>query len=83
MSMRAIFASTKASTTVLSMSASGLSRACAPMQLALAWLLQRSRNILLIPGTSSVAHLRENLDASMIQIPAEVLRALDSNGGRS
>ena len=52
-----------------------------PMQLALAWLLQRSRNILLIPGTSSVAHLRENLGASTIQIPAEVLRALDSIGG--
>jgi pyridoxine 4-dehydrogenase len=52
-----------------------------PMQLALAWLLQRSRNILLIPGTSSVAHLRENLEASTLQIPAEVLRALDSIGG--
>src|ERR1700730_14055752 len=52
-----------------------------PMQLALAWLLQRSRNILLIPGTSSIAHLRENLDASTIQIPADVLRALDLIGG--
>jgi pyridoxine 4-dehydrogenase len=52
-----------------------------PMQLALAWLLQRSRNILLIPGTSSVAHLRENLAASALQIPAEVLPALDSIGG--
>jgi aryl-alcohol dehydrogenase-like predicted oxidoreductase len=52
-----------------------------PMQLALAWLLQRSGNILLIPGTSSVAHLRENLDASTLRIPAEVLRALDSIGG--
>jgi pyridoxine 4-dehydrogenase len=51
------------------------------MQLALAWLLQRSRNILLIPGTSSVAHLRENLQASTLQIPAEVLRALESIGG--
>lgn len=49
-----------------------------PMQLALAWLLQRSPNILLIPGTSSVAHLRENLAAAMIEIPADVLRALDS-----
>jgi pyridoxine 4-dehydrogenase len=49
-----------------------------PMQLALAWLLQRSRNILLIPGTSSIAHLRDNLDASTLQIPAPVLRALDS-----
>jgi pyridoxine 4-dehydrogenase len=52
-----------------------------PMQLALAWLLHRSRNILLIPGTSSVAHLRENLDASTLQIPVDVLRALDSIGG--
>ena len=52
-----------------------------PMQLALAWLLQRSHNILLIPGTSSVAHLRENLGASTLQIPAELLRALDSIGG--
>jgi pyridoxine 4-dehydrogenase len=52
-----------------------------PMQLALAWLLQRSRNILLIPGTSSIVHLRENLDASTLQIPAEVLHALDSIGG--
>jgi pyridoxine 4-dehydrogenase len=52
-----------------------------PMQLALAWLLQRSRNILLIPGTSSLAHLRENLEASTLQIPTEVLRALDSIGG--
>jgi aryl-alcohol dehydrogenase-like predicted oxidoreductase len=52
-----------------------------PMQLALAWLLQRSRNILLIPGTSSVAHLRENLEASTLQVPPEVLRALDAIGG--
>jgi pyridoxine 4-dehydrogenase len=52
-----------------------------PMQLALAWLLQRSRNILLIPGTSSVAHLRENVEASALQMTAEVLRALDSIGG--
>jgi aryl-alcohol dehydrogenase-like predicted oxidoreductase len=52
-----------------------------PMQLALAWLLQRSRNILLIPGTSSIAHLREDLVASTLQIPADVLRALDSIGG--
>lgn len=49
-----------------------------PMQLALAWLLQRSPNILLIPGTSSIEHLRENLRASTIHIPSEVLAALDS-----
>ena len=51
------------------------------MQLALAWLLQRSRNIVLIPGTSSVAHLRENLAASSLQIPSDVLVQLDSIGG--
>jgi pyridoxine 4-dehydrogenase len=51
-----------------------------PMQVALAWLLQRSANILLIPGTSSVAHLRENLDASQLQIPREVLDDLDALG---
>jgi aryl-alcohol dehydrogenase-like predicted oxidoreductase len=48
------------------------------MQLALAWLLQRSPNILLIPGTSSVAHLRENLEASRLTIPSQVLGSLDS-----
>jgi pyridoxine 4-dehydrogenase len=51
-----------------------------PMQLALAWLLQRSPNILLIPGTSSVEHLRENLQASTLKIPAEVLANLNSIG---
>jgi pyridoxine 4-dehydrogenase len=51
-----------------------------PIQLALAWLLRRSPNILLIPGTSSVAHLRENLKASVLEIPREVLGHLDSLG---
>lgn len=51
-----------------------------PMQVALAWLLQRSPNILLIPGTSSVGHLRENLKAATLQIPAQVLADLDSLG---
>jgi pyridoxine 4-dehydrogenase len=51
-----------------------------PMQLALAWLLQRSPNILLIPGTSSLEHLRENLKASTLQIPFKVLGELDSIG---
>ena len=51
-----------------------------PMQVALAWLLQRSSNILLIPGTSSLEHLRENLQASMLQISPEVIAALDSIG---
>jgi pyridoxine 4-dehydrogenase len=49
-----------------------------PMQVALAWLLQRSPNILLIPGTSSREHLRENLKAAMLQIPAEMLTKLDA-----
>jgi pyridoxine 4-dehydrogenase len=52
-----------------------------PMQVALAWLLQRSPNILLIPGTSSVEHLRENLKAATLQIPSEVIAHLDSIGG--
>jgi aryl-alcohol dehydrogenase-like predicted oxidoreductase len=48
-----------------------------PMQVALAWLLQRSPNILLIPGTSSVAHLRENLAAAELSLPEEALARLD------
>jgi aryl-alcohol dehydrogenase-like predicted oxidoreductase len=48
-----------------------------PMQVALAWLLHRSPNILLIPGTSSVAHLRENLAAGQITLPPESLAELD------
>ncbi len=52
-----------------------------PMQVALAWLLQRSPNILLIPGTSSVEHLRENLKAATLQIPSETIAKLDSIGG--
>lgn len=48
-----------------------------PMQVALAWLLQRSPNILLIPGTSSMKHLRENLHASMLRIPSDVLANLN------
>lgn len=53
-----------------------------PMQVALAWLLQRSPNILLIPGTSSVAHLRENLAAAKLQLPAEMIAKLDGIAGR-
>ncbi len=49
-----------------------------PMQVALAWLLQRSPNILVIPGTSSRTHLRENLAAAQLQIPAEALPDLDA-----
>jgi pyridoxine 4-dehydrogenase len=48
-----------------------------PMQVALAWLLQRSPNILLIPGTSSVGHLRENLAATQIALPPEALLTLE------
>jgi pyridoxine 4-dehydrogenase len=53
-----------------------------PMQVALAWLLQRSPNILLIPGTSSVTHLRENLAAATLQLPTQVIADLDAIGGR-
>jgi pyridoxine 4-dehydrogenase len=49
-----------------------------PMQVALAWLLQRSPNILLIPGTSSVAHLRENLAAGQLALSPQVLAELDT-----
>ena len=49
-----------------------------PTQVALAWLLQRSPNILLIPGTSSVAHLRENLKAATLSLPPEVIAGLDA-----
>ena len=49
-----------------------------PMQVALAWLLHRSPNILLIPGTSSVAHLRENLRAATLQLPSETIASLNS-----
>lgn len=52
-----------------------------PMQVAVAWLLQRSPNILVIPGTSSLKHLRENLQASMLRVPFEVLANLDSING--
>ena len=48
-----------------------------PMQIALAWLLLRSPNILLIPGTSSVAHLRENLAAADYALPPDAVEALE------
>ena len=51
-----------------------------PMQVALAWLLHRSPNILLIPGTSSAGHLRENLKAATLQLPSETMAKLDSIG---
>jgi aryl-alcohol dehydrogenase-like predicted oxidoreductase len=54
-----------------------------PMQVALAWLLQRSPNILLIPGTSSVAHLRENLAAGQLTLPPEIQAELDGIAAES
>jgi pyridoxine 4-dehydrogenase len=49
-----------------------------PMQIALAWLLHRSPNILLIPGTSSLKHLRENLNAATLQLSRETIARLNS-----
>jgi pyridoxine 4-dehydrogenase len=49
-----------------------------PMQVALAWLLRRAPNLLLIPGTSSVAHLRENLAAATLDLPDDVAKELDA-----
>ncbi|MBB5463062.1 aldo/keto reductase family oxidoreductase [Paraburkholderia sp. Cpub6] len=51
-----------------------------PMQVALAWLLHRAPNILLIPGTSSVTHLRENLQSAQLKLSDEVLDQLDAIG---
>ncbi|WP_228000386.1 aldo/keto reductase family oxidoreductase [Nocardia australiensis] len=51
-----------------------------PMSVALAWLLQRSPNILLIPGTSSTAHLRENIDGAALSLPEEAVAELDRIG---
>jgi len=60
--------------------AAATSLSATPMQVALAWLLQRSANILLIPGTSTVGHLRENLKAASLRLPAEIIAELDSIG---
>ena len=54
-----------------------------PMQVALAWLLRRAPNILLIPGTSSVAHLRENLASAEINLPDDAVASLNGIGGAS
>ena len=51
-----------------------------PLQVALAWLAHRANNILLIPGTSSVAHLTENLAAAELALPAEAIARLDAIG---
>jgi pyridoxine 4-dehydrogenase len=57
--------------------------AATPMQVALAWLLHRSPNILVIPGTSSIEHLRENLQASKLQLPPDAIADLDAIGQNS
>ena len=54
-----------------------------PMQVALAWLLRRAPNLLLIPGTSSRAHLRENLAALPLHLPDEVIAALEGIADRA
>ena len=54
-----------------------------PLQVALAWLLHRAPNILLIPGTSSRGHLRENLAAAELKLPADALARLETIGGRA
>ena len=64
--------------TALSDVASALS--ATPLQVTLAWLLQRSPNLLLIPGTSSVAHLHENLAAASLRLPANAVATLDQIG---
>ncbi len=51
-----------------------------PLQTALAWLLQRSPNILLIPGTSSLGHLRENVKAAELQLTPDAIAQLDTIG---
>ena len=59
------------------LNAAAASVGATPMQVALAWLLQRAPNILLIPGTSSIGHLRENLAAAKLTLPQETIAALD------
>jgi pyridoxine 4-dehydrogenase len=62
----------------LVLDAAAASLGVTPMQVALAWLLQRSPNIVLIPGTSSVAHLRENLAAAELKLPDAIVEGLDA-----
>jgi len=54
--------------------------AATPMQVALAWLLQRAPNVLLIPGTSSLVHLEQNLKAAELELPSHALERLDAIG---
>ena len=55
--------------------------ATSPMGVALAWLLQRSPNILLIPGTSSVSHLQENVAGASVELPQDAIEELNSIAG--
>jgi pyridoxine 4-dehydrogenase len=57
--------------------AAAASLGATPLQVALAWLLQRAPNILLIPGTSSIGHLRENLAAATLELSPETIAELD------
>src|SRR5579863_9501211 len=59
------------------LNAAAASLRATPMQVALAWLLQRAPNMLLIPGTSSIGHLRENLAAATLELPPETIAELD------
>ena len=63
--------------------AAAASLQASPMQIALAWLLHRSPNIMLIPGTSSVDHLRENLKAATLQLPPDTLAELKTIATKS
>jgi aryl-alcohol dehydrogenase-like predicted oxidoreductase len=63
--------------------AAASSAGATPMQVALAWLLQRAPNILLIPGTSSLEHLRENLAVASLSLPGETLAQLDTIAANS
>src|SRR5262249_43504080 len=53
-----------------------------PMQVALAWLLKRAPNVLLIPGTSSVKHLRENLAVANLELPSDAVSVLNGIAAR-
>jgi aryl-alcohol dehydrogenase-like predicted oxidoreductase len=61
-----------------SLSEVGIQLGASPMQVALAWLLQRSPNLMLIPGTSSVEHLRHNLAAAELRLPMDAVARLDT-----
>jgi pyridoxine 4-dehydrogenase len=60
-----------------------ISLSATPMQVAIAWLLQRAPNILVIPGTSSLTHLRENIAAAALRLPTEAVARLDGIGAKA